>query len=91
MKLLLIGSWHKTTLQDIGARFASGDHSSPPKPCEVITRWHDPSAKRFWLVVQAPDSKIIQEWMSRWTDIVSWETHCVLNDDEVGEMLVTLL
>ncbi|MEW8383147.1 MAG: DUF3303 family protein, partial [Candidatus Thiodiazotropha taylori] len=88
---MIIGSWQRTTLQEVGGRFASGEHSIPPEPCTLITRWHDPSSKRFWLVVDTPDAKIIQEWLSRWTDIIDWETFTVLDDQEVGEMLSRLL
>ena len=91
MKLMLVGSWEKTEIHEIGERFASGQYSNPPEPCDLIARWHDPSSKRFWLVVEVPDSKIIQAWMSRWTDIVEWETFVVLDDQEVGELIGQLL
>ncbi|MES9833546.1 MAG: DUF3303 family protein [Candidatus Thiodiazotropha sp. DIVDIV] len=91
MKLMIVGSWSRTTLQEIGSRFAKGEHAVPPSPCLVITRWHDPSSKLFWLVVDTPDSTLIQEWMSRWTDIVDWETYTVIDDGEVRDMLGKLL
>jgi hypothetical protein len=91
MKLMIVGSWERTTLQEVGSRFASGEYAVPPSPCTLITRWHDPSSKLFWLVVETPDSQPIQEWMSRWTDIVDWETYTALDDQEVGEMLGKLL
>ena len=91
MKLMIVGSWGRTTLQEVGSRFASGEHAVPPEPCTLITRWHDPSSKLFWLVVETPDSKVIQEWMSRWTDIIDWDTYTALDDQEVGEMLGNLL
>ncbi len=91
MKLMFVGDWTGTTLENIGSRFAGGDHASPPEPCKLLTRWHDPSSKRFWLVVEAPDAGVIQAWMSRWTDIIVWQASPVLDDNEVGEMLGELL
>lgn len=91
MKLMIVGSWERSTLQEVGSRFASGEHAVPPEPCKVITRWHDPSSRLFWLVVDAPDSKIVQEWMSHWTDIIDWMTHTVLDDQEVGDLLRNVL
>jgi hypothetical protein len=91
MKIMLVGSWERTTLQEVGSRFANGEHAVPPDSCTLITRWHDPSSKLFWLVVDTPDSKIIQEWTSRWTDIIDWQTFSVLDDQEIGEMLKNLL
>lgn len=91
MKLMLVGEWSGSTLQDVGGRFASGEHVVPPEPCRVLTRWHAPSSKLFWLVVEAPDAVTIQEWTSRWSDIIDWEIFPVLDDDEVGAMLGKLL
>lgn len=91
MKLMLMGDWSGTTLQDVGGRFASGEHAVPPEPCRLLTRWHDPSSKLFWLVVDAPDAGVLQEWMSRWSDIIDWQAYPVLDDNEVGEMLGKLL
>lgn len=91
MKLMIVGSWARTSLEEVGSRFASGEHVVPPEPCTLVMRWHDPSSKLFWLVVDVHDTKVIQEWMSRWTDIIDWETYPVLDDQEVGEMLVSLL
>lgn len=91
MKLMIVGSWERTELQEIGSRFAAGEHALPPSPCSLVTRWHDPSSKLFWLVVEAPDAMTIQTWMSRWTDIVDWETYTVMDDREVGDLLAKLL
>ena len=47
MKLMITGCWERTTLEDVGSRFASGEHAVPPAPSTLITRWHDPSSKRL--------------------------------------------
>lgn len=91
MKMMIVGSWERTTLQEVGSRFARGEHSDPPESCTLITRWHDPSSRLFWLVVETPDAKTILEWMSRWTDIIDWETFPVVDDQEVGALLGNLL
>lgn len=91
MKLMLVGSWSQTTLDVIGGRFAAGDHAVPPEPCQLLGRWHDPSSKLFWVIVETPDASIIQEWMSRWTDIIDWETFTILDDGEIGDMLEKVL
>ena len=91
MKFMLVGDWTGSTIEEVGGRFANGEHSAPPEPCKVITRWHDPSSKLFWLVVETPDAATLQEWMSRWTDIINWNTFPVMDDQEVGEVLARLL
>ena len=91
MKMMLMGSWERATLEEVGSRFANGEHSVPPEPCKMITRWHDPSSRLFWLVVDTPDTKTIQEWASRWSDIIDWQVFPVVDDAEVGELLGNLL
>ena len=91
MRLLLVGRWSGVTIGEIGARFAEGEHSAPPAPCKLVARWHDPSAKIFWVIVEDADVSVLQEWMSRWSDIIEWETHTALDDVEVGAMLGKLL
>ena len=91
MKLMITGCWERTTLREVGSRFASGEHAVPPAPATLITRWHDPSAKKFWLVVDTPDSQTIQDWMARWVDIIDWEVNSALDDNEVGGLLGNVL
>ena len=43
MKLMIVGSWSRTTLQEIGSRFAKGEHAVPP---ESLPR-HYPLARSF--------------------------------------------
>ena len=91
MRLMLVGNWDRTTLEEIGSKFASGEHVAPPEPVEMIARWHDPSSRQVWLVVEAPDATSLQEWTSRWSEYLEWEIYPVMNDEEVGALLETLL
>jgi hypothetical protein len=49
----------------------------------IVTRRHDLSSQRFWSVVEVPDSRAIQEWMSHWTDIIARTTYPILDDQAV--------
>jgi len=49
-----------------------------------IARWHDPSSRLAWVVVDTPDAASIQSYMVRWSDYLELTTYTVLDDEEVG-------
>lgn len=86
MKLMIIVDWNGSTIQEIGAKFASGE-DVVPEGAELISRWHDPGAKKAWAVVDAPDAETVQRWMLKWSNMVDFETHAVLDDAGAGALL----
>ena len=44
-----------------------------------------------WVVVDTPDAISVQRWMMKWTDDLDWETHTVLDDEDVGTPLAEQL
>lgn len=91
MKMMVMGHWGRTTLQEIGSKFASGEDVSPPENTELLARWHDPASRLVWIVVDTPDSLTIQNWMVRWSDYIDWDIYSVVDDDEVGALLEEVL
>ncbi len=91
MKIMLVGDWARSTLQEVGTKFASGEDVTPPDNSTLIARWHDPASRLVWIVIDTPDSASIQNWMVRWSDYIDWQTYTVIEDDEVGTLLNDLL
>lgn len=58
-----------------------------PEGAELISRWHDPGAKKAWTVVDAPDAQTVQLWMLKWSNMVDFETHAVVDDAGAGALL----
>ena len=91
MKLMIIGDWSRTTLEEVGSKFASGVDVDLPEGASLVTRWHDPSSRLVWIVVDTPDAATIQNWLVRWSEYMDWETYTVIDDDEVGALLGEVL
>lgn len=87
MKIMLVGDWSRTTFEEIGTKFGKGEDANPPEGITLLARWHDPSSRLVWVVVDAPDSAAVQAWTIKWTDYMDWQTFTVIEDEEVGAIL----
>ena len=86
MKLMLVGSWERATFAEIGSRFGRGEDVEP-EGATILSRWHDPSSRMFWVVVETDDAAAVQRWTLAWSDDVDWETYVVMDDAETGAIL----
>ena len=86
MHLMIIIDWNRSTLQEIGGKFASGVDVEPEN-AKILSRWHDPGAKKAWIVVDTPDAAAVQDWVTAWADYMDVTMHAVIDDAEVGAIL----
>ena len=91
MRLMLVVDWKRTTLDKVGAKFASGEDAEPPEGATMISRWHDIASKKAWIVVEADDASVIQTWTGAWSEFIDWEVHTIINDEEIAPVLEGLL
>lgn len=89
MKIMLVGDWSRSTMDEIGGKFAKGE-DVVPEVAEMISRWHDPAAKKVWVVVDTPDAITVQRWTAKWANMMEFETHTVIDDEEAGIILQEL-
>jgi hypothetical protein len=90
MRIMVELDWSRSTLLEIGGKFASGADVEPDKG-QVIARWHAPGSKKAWVIVEAADSASLQDWLSNWSDYMDVVTHVIVDDDEVGMILAKRL
>ncbi len=91
MRLMMVVDWKRTTLDKIGAKFASGEDAAAPEGATMLARWHDIAAKKAWIVVEADDAAVIQAWAGAWSEFIDWEIHTIIDDEEIGPILDGLL
>lgn len=91
MKLMMVIDWTRTDFESIASKFASGEDANPPEGVTMISRWHDISAKKAWVVIDADDASKVQAWTGAWADYRDWETHVIVDDEEVGPIIEKLL
>ncbi|MGI9477362.1 MAG: DUF3303 family protein [Hyphomicrobiaceae bacterium] len=60
MKLMLILDLNRSSLQATGGKFARGEDVELQEGVSLLSRWHDPSFRKAWVVVDAPDAVAIR-------------------------------
>ncbi len=58
-----------------------------PDGLEYVTSWVDERLERCFQVMETDDRKKIDEWLSRWSDIVEFEVYPVISSKEAAERI----
>lgn len=58
-----------------------------PDGLEYVTSWVDERMERCFQVMETDDRKKIDEWLSRWSDIVEFEVYPVISSKEAAERI----
>ena len=58
-----------------------------PEGLEYVGSWIEPSFQRCFLVAQCDDSRLIQEWVLRWADLIDFEVVPVVASKETAEVV----
>ncbi len=54
----------------------------PPSGVQMIGRWHCASGSGGFALAESGDAAAIHRWVYDWSDLLSFEVHPVLNDEE---------
>ena len=88
MKMMCIGDWSdRCSLSEIGGAFASLGDQFPEEGMTRIARWHNVSAKRFFLVVEVDDTSVFETWAAKWANYFDLSIFPVLDDEEIVAVL----
>jgi hypothetical protein len=53
-----------------------------PEGSRYVSSWVDENLQRCYQLMETGDRKLLDEWMSRWDDIVEFEVHAVITPQE---------
>ena len=62
-------------------RFLEGG-GLPPEGIKLIGRWHSPSDRTGYSLVEADDAVAMGRWSHQWSDLLTIETSVVIDDEE---------
>jgi len=62
-------------------RFLEGG-GQPPEGIKLIGRWHSPSDRTGYSLVEADDAVAMGQWSHQWSDLLTIETSLVVDDEE---------
>jgi hypothetical protein len=58
-----------------------------PEGLQYVSSWVDERLEHCFQIMEAPDRSLLDEWMSRWSDIVDFEIYPVISSKEALERL----
>jgi hypothetical protein len=59
-----------------------------PDGLRYVASWVDSSLRRCWQVMETGDRALLEQWMSRWDDLVDFEVHEVIGSAEAAERVL---
>ena len=62
-----------------------------PDGVTYVSSWVDERLERCYQVMETNDRALLEEWMTRWRDIVDFEVHPVMTSKEAAERMAPRL
>jgi hypothetical protein len=62
-----------------------------PDGVTYVSSWVDERLERCYQVMETEDRSLLEEWMTRWRDIVDFEVHPVMTSKEAAERIAPRL
>jgi len=62
-----------------------------PKGLVYVSSWVEYKLERCYQVMEAPDRRLLDEWMANWSDLIEFEVHPVVTSKEASERIAPLL
>ena len=58
-----------------------------PEGLQYVSSWVDEMLERCYQLMQTDDRRLLDEWMSRWSDLVDFEVYPVITSQEAAERI----
>jgi len=62
-----------------------------PEGLQYVSSWVDDKLERCFQLMATDDRSLLDEWISKWSDIVSFEVYPVMTSKEAAELIGPLL
>lgn len=62
-----------------------------PEGLEYVSSWIDERLERCFQLMETQDRSLIDEWIAKWSDIVSFEVYPVISSREASERIASRL
>ena len=62
-----------------------------PAGLTYVSSWVDTTFTRCYQLMETDDPKLLDDWMSRWNDIVGFEVHPVITSAEAADKIAPSL
>jgi hypothetical protein len=58
-----------------------------PEGLIYVSSWVDDKLERCYQLMETHDSRLLDEWMANWSDLVNFEVHAVVTSKEAAEKI----
>lgn len=58
-----------------------------PEGLHYVSSWVDEKLERCFQLMETDDRRLLDEWLSKWSDIVSFEVYPVISSKEAAERI----
>lgn len=62
-----------------------------PEGLAYVSSWVDTGLERCYQIMETDDPRLLDEWISRWSDIVEFDVHPVITSAEAAERIAPRL
>lgn len=62
-----------------------------PEGLQYVSSWVDEKLERCFQLMETDDRSLLDEWLSNWSDIVSFEVYPVMSSKDAAEKIAPLL
>lgn len=62
-----------------------------PEGLQYVASWVDEKLERCFQLMETDDRSLLDEWISKWSDIVSFEVYPVITSKDAAERIAPLL
>jgi hypothetical protein len=62
-----------------------------PEGLRYVSSWVDERLERCFQLMETDDRRLLDEWMAKWSDIVSFEVYPVIPSKEAAERVASQL
>jgi hypothetical protein len=62
-----------------------------PEGLQYVSSWVDEKLERCFQLMETDDRSLLDEWISKWSDIVSFEVYPVMSSKDAAERVRPLL
>jgi hypothetical protein len=62
-----------------------------PEGLTYVSSWVDDKIACSFQLMETSDRKLLDQWMSNWSDLVNFEVHAVVTSNEAVERMASLL
>ena len=86
---LVIETFKDADPRPVYQRFRAKGRLAPPG-LTYISSWVTADLKRCYQLMETDNRYLLDEWMSRWSDLVDFEAHSVISSQEAAEKVAGL-